>query len=332
MDELLKVTDLVKRFPVERRILFPSRGAAVHAVDGVSFSIAPGETFGLVGESGCGKTTTARLILRLLQATAGKVEFDGVDITKLRGQDLRQLRRQIQLIFQDPFASLNPRMKVSQIVGEPLVSQGRWRDGGRARVAELLERVGFDPDHADRYPHEFSGGQRQRIGIARALAVSPRLIVCDEPVSALDVSMRAQVLNLLRDLQGDLGLTYLFISHDLSVVRQVCDRVAVMYLGKVVEVADRDALFGRALHPYTQALISAAPVPDPEIETVRRRIVLEGEVPSPLHPPPGCRFHTRCWKAVDLCRCEEPELTVRLDDHPASCHFPERRAAVETSA
>jgi len=332
MDELLRVTDLVKRFPVERRVVFRSRGTAVHAVDGVSFSIRAGETFGLVGESGCGKTTTARVILRLLQANAGTVEYEGQDITRVRGKSLRRLRRQIQMIFQDPFASLNPRMKVSQIVGEPLVSQGRWRDGGQARVAELLDRVGLDPDHADRYPHEFSGGQRQRIGIARALAVSPKLIVCDEPVSALDVSMRAQVLNLLRDLQDDLGLTYLFISHDLSVVRQVCDRVAVMYLGKVVEVADRDALFGRALHPYTQALISAAPVPDPEIETVRRRIVLEGDVPSPLNPPAGCRFHTRCWKAADVCRADEPALVVRLDDHEASCHFPEPRSALEARA
>ena len=331
MEELLRVTDLVKRFPVEQRIVFRSRAAAVHAVDGVSFSVARGETFGLVGESGCGKSTTTRLLLRLLRPDAGRIEYEDHDVTRARGRELRRLRREIQMIFQDPFASLNPRMKVTQIVGEPLVSQGRWKDGGRARVGELLERVGLDPEHGNRYPHEFSGGQRQRIGIARALAVSPKLIVCDEPVSALDVSMRAQVLNLLRDLQDDFGLTYLFISHDLSVVRQVCDRVAVMYLGKVVEVADRDALFGRALHPYTQALISAAPVPDPEIETVRRRIVLKGEVPSPLNPPPGCRFHTRCWKAAEVCRTDEPELAVRLDDHPSACHFPEVRSVVNAT-
>ncbi len=331
MGDLLTVTDLVKRFPVHRGLVSRRPVAEVHAVDGVSFAIRPGETFALVGESGCGKTTTANLVLRLLDADSGTIEFEGEDITRLRGERLRKLRQDVQMIFQDPFASLNPRMAVRDIVAEPLVAQNR-RDGRGERVAELLERVGLDPDHAGRYPHEFSGGQRQRIGIARALALRPKLIVCDEPVSALDVSMRAQVLNLLLDLQKEFGLTYLFISHDLSVVRQVCDRVGVMYLGKLVEIADRDALFGCALHPYTQALLSAVPVPDPDIELNRRRIVLTGDVPSPLNPPPACRFHTRCWKAEAVCGSEEPELRVRCGEHPASCHFAEPRAAVELHA
>ena len=331
MGELLKITDLVKRFPVGGRSFAPGRSAGVLAVDGLSFTIGRGETFALVGESGCGKTTTANLLLRLLDADSGSIEFDGTDITRLRGRRLRELRRDIQMVFQDPYASLNPRMKVGDIVAEPLVAQGR-RTGRAERVAELLERVGLDPDHASRYPHEFSGGQRQRISIARALALQPRLIVCDEPVSALDVSMRAQVLNLLRELQEDLGLTYLFISHDLSVVRQVCDRVGVMYLGQIVEMADHDALFGRALHPYTQALLSAVPVPDPDVEVNRRRIVLRGEAPSPLDPPPACRFSTRCWKAQEICTSEKPALRVRDGDHPAACHFPEPRPAVEVQS
>jgi len=331
MGELLRVTDVVKRFPVGRGLLLRKPTAEVHAVDGVSFAINSGETFALVGESGCGKTTTANLVLRLLDADAGRIEFAGEEITHRTGKRLRELRRDIQMIFQDPVASLNPRMTVLDIVAEPLVAQGRRR-GATGQVAELLERVGLDPDHAGRYPHEFSGGQRQRIGIARALALSPKLIVCDEPVSALDVSMRAQVLNLLLDLQTDLGLTYLFISHDLSVVRHVCDRVGVMYLGKIVEVAEREQLFGGALHPYTQALLSAVPVPDPDVEVNRRRIVLQGEVPSPLHPPPACRFHTRCWKVETICRNETPELEVRCGQHKASCHFAEPRAAVEIQA
>ncbi|MGH4022203.1 MAG: ABC transporter ATP-binding protein [Pseudonocardiaceae bacterium] len=329
MDALLRVTDLVKRFPVNRGLIVRGPMAEVHAVDGVSFSISPGETFGLVGESGCGKTTTARLVLRLLDADAGRIEFDGEDITHLRGGPLRVLRRQIQMVFQDPFASLNPRMTVEKIVAEPLVSQGRHREVSRRHIGELLERVGLDPDYAGRYPHEFSGGQRQRIGIARALSVRPKLIVCDEPVSALDVSMRAQVLNLLCDLQQELGLTYLFISHDLSVIRQISNRVGVMYLGKLVEVADRDGLFGGGLHPYTQALLSAVPIPDPDIETDRRRIVLRGDVSTPLAPPTGCRFHTRCWKAEETCRTAEPELAVRCGRHPAACHFAEPRAAID---
>ncbi len=331
MGELLRVTDVVKRFPVGRGLLLRKPTAEVHAVDGVSFAINSGETFALVGESGCGKTTTANLVLRLLDADAGRIEFAGEEITHLRGKRLRELRRDIQMIFQDPVASLNPRMTVLDIVAEPLVAQGRRRVA-TGQVAELLERVGLDPDHAGRYPHEFSGGQRQRIGIARALALSPKLIVCDEPVSALDVSMRAQVLNLLLDLQRDLGLTYLFISHDLSVVRHVCDRVGVMYLGKIVEVAEREQLFGGALHPYTQALLSAVPVPDPDVEVNRRRIVLQGEVPSPLHPPAACRFHTRCWKVETICRNETPELEVRCGLHEASCHFAEPRTAVEIQA
>ena len=331
MGELLKVTDLVKRFPVGRNLLRRKPAAEVHAVDGVSFAINAGETFALVGESGCGKTTTANLILRLLDVDSGTIDFAGEDITHRRGEPLRVLRRDIQMIFQDPMASLNPRLSVRDIVAEPLVAQGR-RQGRRERVDELLERVGLEPDHGSRYPHECSGGQRQRIGIARALALQPKLIVCDEPVSALDVSMRAQVLNLLLDLQDEFGLTYLFISHDLSVVRQVCDRIGVMYLGKLVEVAEREQLFGGALHPYTQALLSAVPVPDPDVELHRRRIVLSGEVPSPMNPPAACRFHTRCWKAEDLCRNEEPELRVRDGKHPASCHFAEPRAAVEVEA
>jgi oligopeptide transport system ATP-binding protein len=327
-EPLLRVDGLVKHFPVLRGIVFRRTIAEVHAVDGVSFDIAPGETFGVVGESGCGKTTVARLITRLVESDAGTITFDGEDITHSRGETLRKLRLKLQIIFQDPFASLNPRMTVGDIVAEPLHIHDMWKDGGPRRVRELLDLVGLAAEHADRYPHEFSGGQRQRIGIARALALHPKLVVCDEPVSALDVSMRAQILNLLKHLQEEFGLTYLFISHDLSVVRQVCDRVAVMYLGQVVEVADRDALFDRALHPYTQALISAIPIPDPELERKRKRIVLQGDVPSPQDPPVACRFHTRCFKAEEICSREEPALMQRCDDHPAACHFAEPRAPI----
>jgi oligopeptide/dipeptide ABC transporter ATP-binding protein len=327
-EPLLRVTALTKHFPVERGVVFRRRVAEVHAADDVSFEIARGETLGLVGESGCGKSTVARCVMRLIDADSGDVEFNGEDITHIRGERLRKLRREMQMMFQDPFASLNPRMTVSDIIGEPLRVHGLWKDGGPRRVRELVERVGLAREHVDRYPHEFSGGQRQRIGIARALALRPQLIVCDEPVSAVDVSMRAQVLNLLSDLQEDFGLTYLFISHDLSVVRQVCDRVAVMYLGHIVEVASRDALFDRALHPYTQALISAVPVPDPVLERRRKRIVLKGDVPSPQEPPTACRFHTRCWKAEEVCAREKPALTTRCDEHPAACHFAEPRAPV----
>jgi oligopeptide/dipeptide ABC transporter ATP-binding protein len=325
---LLRVSGLIKHFPVERGIVLRRRVAEVHAVDDVSFEIASGSTLGLVGESGCGKTTVARLLLRLIDADAGVIEFAGEDISGASGDRLRRLRREMQIVFQDPFASLNPRMTVREIVGEPLRIHGLWDDDGPDGVRELIDRVGLSSEHADRYPHEFSGGQRQRIGIARALALRPRLIVCDEPVSALDVSMRAQILNLLADLQDEFDLTYLFISHDLSVIRQVCDRVAVMYLGQIVELAERDALFDRALHPYTQALISAIPVPDPVLERRRQRIVLQGDVPNPIQPPPACRFHTRCWKAEEICENEAPELRVRCDEHPAACHFAQPRAPV----
>jgi oligopeptide/dipeptide ABC transporter ATP-binding protein len=321
--ELVRVTGLVKHFPVTSGIVLRRQLAAVHAVDDVSFTIRKGETLGLVGESGSGKSTTARLVLRLIEPTAGKVELEGEDITAASGANLRHARQEMQMIFQDPYASLDPRMTVRDIVGEPLVIWGRWRNGGPAQVAELLERVGLNPDHANRFPHEFSGGQRQRIGIARALALRPKLIVCDEPVSALDVSVRAQILNLLASLQRDFDLTYLFISHDLSVVRQVADRVAVMYLGKLVEVAARDELYSRPLHPYTQALVSAVPIPDPVLERQRKRIVLGGEIPSPTDPPSGCRFRTRCVKAQDICAEQEPELAERGLGHPSACHFAE---------
>ena len=324
-ETLLSVRNVTKHFPVEKGIVFRKTVAEVHAVDDVSFDITPGETLGIVGESGCGKTTLARLALRLIDVDAGTITFRGDDITHWKGDRLRSLRQEMQVIFQDPFASLNPRMTVSELVGEALRVHGRFDNGGQREVRDLIARVGLSPDHEDRYPHEFSGGQRQRIGIARAIALRPKLIVCDEPVSALDVSMRAQILNLLDDLQEDFGLTYLFISHDLSVIRQVCDRVAVMYLGQMVETAERDALFERALHPYTQALISAIPVPDPVIERRRKRIVVQGDVPSPQDQPSACRFHTRCWKAEEICEQQTPALEVRCGEHPAACHFAQPR-------
>jgi oligopeptide transport system ATP-binding protein len=318
---LLEVKDLKMHFPVTAGIIFQRTVAHVKAVDGVTFSIKRGETLGLVGESGCGKTTTGRCILQLYKPTAGDVVFEGEDLNALDGSAMRAMRRKIQVIFQDPYGSLNPRMTCGDIVGEPLVvhklttSKGEYRD----RVAELLQVVGLNPYMADRYPHEFSGGQRQRIGIARALAVNPSFIVCDEPVSALDVSIQAQVINLLEDLQDEFGLTYLFIAHDLSVVRHISDRVAVMYLGHIVEIADRLELYDNPLHPYTRALLSAVPIPDPLVEAQRERIILQGDVPSPMNPPAGCVFHTRCPVAIDDCQASVPELQEVSKDHWVAC-------------
>ena len=317
---LLSVRGLKKYFPIKGGILARVVDQ-VHAVDGVSFDIAPGETLGLVGESGCGKSTTGRCILRLIEPTEGDLLFQGVEIRSLEGEKLRAMRRDLQIIFQDPFASLNPRHTVGTIIGEALVIHGlaHGRTEIENRVAHLLQTVGLNADHMRRYPHEFSGGQRQRIGIARALAVEPKLIVCDEPVSALDVSVQAQVINLLEDLQEQFNLTYLFIAHDLSVVEHISDRVAVMYLGRVVEIASARALYDNPLHPYTEALLSAVPIPDPTVK--RKRIVLQGDVPNPIRPPPGCHFHTRCPIAEARCRVEAPVLKVAEDGHFVACHL-----------
>jgi peptide/nickel transport system ATP-binding protein len=327
-ESLLTVRNLTKHFPITKGALLRRQVGSIHAVDDVSFAVPKGETFGLVGESGCGKSTTARLILKLLPATSGQVEFDGRSIFELNPRETRALRAEMQIVFQDPFASLNPRHTVGQIVAEPLIVQKRSRKEARARVAELLELCGLNKEHASRYPHEFSGGQRQRVGVARALALNPKLIILDEPVSALDVSIQAQIVNLLEDLQGRLGLTYVFIAHDLSVVRHISDKVGVMYLGQLVEVADRNSLYESPKHPYTVALLSAVPIPDPQKERQRKRIILTGDVPSPANPPPACRFHTRCWKAQEVCRTVTPPLEQKAPGHWAACHFPEARTVL----
>jgi peptide/nickel transport system ATP-binding protein len=328
-EPLLKVSGLVKHFPIKKGLLQRQVGA-VKAVDGIDFEVLPGETLGVVGESGCGKSTMGRLITRLLEPTGGTIEFEGVDVSHLGVAKMRPLRRDIQMIFQDPYGSLNPRHTVGSIISAPFKLQGVEPEGGvKKEVQRLLGLVGLNPEHYNRYPHEFSGGQRQRIGIARALALKPKLVVADEPVSALDVSIQAQVVNLLDDLQEELGLTYVIIAHDLSVIRHVSDRIAVMYLGKIVELADRTSLYQSPMHPYTKALMSAVPVPDPRRRGAKsERILLQGDVPSPISPPSGCRFHTRCWKATEVCKTQEPPLLELRPGQRVACHHPENAEGV----
>lgn len=333
-EPLLRVEGLVKHFPLTQGIVFKKTVGQVRAVDGVNFSLYPGETLGLVGESGCGKSTVSKLIMGLEKPTDGRLFYKGQDVTDLKGKDLRQLRRNIQIIFQDPYSSLNPRMTVGDIVSEPWtihpdVVPPKDRTG---RAKELLARVGLNPDFTNRYPHQFSGGQRQRIGIARALALQPEVIICDEPVSALDVSVQAQVINLLEELQDDFGLSYIFIAHDLSVVRHISDRVAVMYLGSIVEIGNDHDVYETPAHPYTQALLSAVPILDPVVRAQKKRITLTGDVPSPANPPSGCRFRTRCWKAQDVCAEQAPALVDRGQGHPAACHFAEALDVVHAEA
>ena len=330
-ESILEVRDLVKHFPLTQGILFRRQIGAIKAVDGVSFDLHRGETLGIVGESGCGKSTLAKLLMALERPTSGSVRIHGKDMGAARGAELKRMRRNIQMVMQDPYTSLNPRMTVGDIVGEPfeIHSDVVPKGGRRRRVQELLEVVGLNPDHINRYPHQFSGGQRQRIGIARGLALQPEIIICDEPVSALDVSIQAQVMNLLERLQNEFDLAYIFIAHDLSVVRHISDRVAVMYLGKVVELGRDSQIYDTPTHPYTQALLSAVPVPDPEGRETRQRIILQGDPPSPANPPSGCRFRPRCWKAQDICAEQAPALELRPgSDHPSACHFAEARDVV----
>jgi len=326
-DALLQVDDLVKHYPIRSGLLRRQTGA-VQAVSGVSFEVHRGQTLGLVGESGCGKSTTGRVVMRLDDATGGTVRFDGVDVHAASGSELRDLRKRMQIVFQDPYASLNPRMTVQGIISEPLRIHGRYGDGGADRVKQLMELVGLKPEHVNRFPHEFSGGQRQRIGIARAIALDPDLLVLDEPVSALDVSIQAGIVNLLEDIQEEFDMAFLFIAHDLSVVRHISDQVAVMYLGHIVEMGTADDLYERPAHPYTQALLSAVPVPDPRKQRARKRIVLEGDPPNPADPPTGCRFRTRCWKATEKCAEEVPALIDRGQGHLSACHYAEVQTVI----
>ena len=327
-ETILDVDDVVKHFPITRGVLFKRKVGAVKAVDGVSFELRRGETLGIVGESGCGKSTLARLLMRLERPTGGRATLAGRDLFAASGGELRRIRRNMQMVMQDPYTSLNPRMTVGDIIGEPfeIHPEAAPKGSRRRRVQELLDVVGLNPEHINRYPHQFSGGQRQRIGIARALALRPEVIVCDEPVSALDVSIQAQVINLLEELQDEFGLSYIFIAHDLSVVRHISDRIAVMYLGRIVEIGTEEQIYERATHPYTQALLSAAPLPDPEARGRRSVIRLTGDVPSPADPPSGCHFRTRCWKAQEICALEDPQAVPRAaDPHPSACHFAELR-------